>query len=226
MMTHQFLKFNTNSQICPYITINYESTSDFDAAETALRKIKSKPVGDNLLKSILYVSDREKRLTIISSKNVNHATSGYLNSDQIRRFGVPPDSKHELYRMTINHLGSVNYQGKPSEGISSVVLFNPNKMIGLDDLGHPIEMNIPDYNFISLAHEIIHALHAMNGTGLPRDSKPSHVYYKDTGIRKEEERAIGLGVYEREALTENKIRAEHGLRIRKSFFTRANPPIT
>jgi hypothetical protein len=61
--------------------------------------------------------------------------------------------------------------------------------------------------FIGLAHELIHALHGLRGEKLQttRDGGP------------EELRTVGLGDFTDEPVTENKIRAEHGVMIRSTY---------
>jgi len=223
-MISPFLKYNSKSNCAPFITINYDENVNYDAAESAIKKIYSTQTGQNILKSILYVSDPDKQLTIVSDHKIRHGMMNYLNKSQIKRYLVPANSDDEFHKMIINHLSSVNYAGSPSEGVSAVVQFNPNIAFDVDPEGYPKEVQNSELSFINLAHELIHALHSMNGTGLHRDSTPRDVFFKDTGMRKEEERAIGLGHFSMEAITENKIRSENGLPIRKSFFTKSRQP--
>ena len=60
------------------------------------------------------------------------------------------------------------------------------------------------YPFIVMAHELIHSLHCLQGGR--KDGKP------------EELCTTGIGDYAGEEITENKIRAEHGLPERTEYF--------
>jgi hypothetical protein len=58
--------------------------------------------------------------------------------------------------------------------------------------------------FIALAHELIHALHGLKGE-------------KKGTTKEEEERTVGIGDFGDEPISENKIRSEHGVVIRKVY---------
>ena len=60
------------------------------------------------------------------------------------------------------------------------------------------------YPFIALAHEMIHSLHCLTGTR--KDGKA------------EELKTTGLDPYADEAITENRIRAEHNIALRTQYY--------
>lgn len=221
-----FLPYRSESIHAPFISINYEHSRDLDHAESALQTIKSKPVGKNLLLSLLYLSNEDRRVIIVVKGQLTDGTSSFPSQSQLRRFNVANNPGDRLYQTLSNMMSTVNPNGQPSEGCSAVVQFNPYNSIHIDNEGYPVPVSTTQHNFVSLAHELIHALHTMNGTALNRDSIASDVFYRGSGTRREEERAVGLGRFEREAISENKIRQEHGLRIRRSYFTKDRPPIT
>ena len=225
-MSVPFLPYKSASIHAPFISINYEHSRDLDHAESALQKIKSKPVGNNLLLALHYLSNEDRRVIIVVKGSLTDGTSSFPNQSQLRRFNVANNPADRLYQTISNHMSTLNYNGEPSEGCSAVVQYNPYHSIHIDNDGFPIPVSTTQYNFVNLAHELIHALHTMNGTALNRDSVPTDVFYRGSGTRREEERAVGIGRFEREAISENKIRQEHGLRIRRSYFTKDRPPIT
>lgn len=63
--------------------------------------------------------------------------------------------------------------------------------------------------FIGLAHELIHCMYNLQGT--------SHLLAGDDGKKLDEMRVTGLKGYEQEAISENRIRREHGVRYRCSY---------
>ncbi len=68
-------------------------------------------------------------------------------------------------------------------------------------------------SFITLAHELIHALHILDG------QMPSKAVYKSeqVALDHEEARTVGLGPYSREEICENTIRREHRLEPRTAY---------
>jgi hypothetical protein len=63
--------------------------------------------------------------------------------------------------------------------------------------------------YVTLAHELVHALHCVSGTRKEGDFK--------FDIPIEEIFTVGLGEYAKEEFTENAIRKEHGLELRTWF---------
>lgn len=94
--------------------------------------------------------------------------------------------------------------GKKGAGSDVVVGMDP------DFTDDTIKAFDADYNeihqpvFATLGHELIHAKHATEGSLAPREQHPSHEHYDDL---EEEETIAG----DSEGLSENAIRADHGL---------------
>jgi hypothetical protein len=59
-------------------------------------------------------------------------------------------------------------------------------------------------NFIGLAHELIHAMHNLHGDA-------------SANTQTEEHRTVGIGLFAGEAISENTIRAEHGVPLRIAY---------
>lgn len=97
--------------------------------------------------------------------------------------------------------------GKPGPGSNSTVEYDPDtKKINSEDWGTRPPA-------IGLAHELIHARHAAEGTvsegEVDNDSKPDPADPKKIAKEDNEEvRTVGLPPYDKEETTENKIRSE------------------
>jgi len=206
----------------PFILINYEHARDLDATETALNKIASTPSGQNLLFSLKYVSTKEKSLMIVAHSNYTTGTSGYLSHSQVRKYDVNPELNSQEHQTAMRVLSRIDPAGKPGEGTPSIITFNPNESNYIDPEGYPTRVPSSAYNPASLTHELVHAFHQMNGTSMI--THHDHVWFKGTGQRNEEERAVGIGEYEREPFSENSVRRELGMPIRKSYFSKDHPP--
>jgi len=68
--------------------------------------------------------------------------------------------------------------------------------------------------FVPLAHELIHALHSLEGTLIERSKKVS---VDGKQVVAEEARTTGIGKYSGEEISENAIRGEWGFPNRKSY---------
>lgn len=81
-------------------------------------------------------------------------------------------------------------------GTTSAIKYNPNVYVTPDGTRPP---------YIGLAHELIHAHHNLYGTSM-------------NNKHEDEYRVVGMGDYEGEPITENKIRGEHDLEGRTSYL--------
>ncbi|WP_166718790.1 M91 family zinc metallopeptidase [Candidatus Pantoea communis] len=221
-MPLNFLPYKSNSINAPFITINYENNRDLDETEKALKKIASTHSGKNLLLSLKYVATEEKNLIIVANNQYPTGTAGYLSKSQIRKYYVNPDVNSKEHQTAMRLLSTVDRDGKHSEGTPSIITFNPNESSYIDNEGFPVKVYSTAYNPASLTHELIHAFHQMNGTSLT--THPDKVWFNGTGQRREEERAVGIGEFEREAFSENTVRRELKMPVRKSYFNKSMPP--
>lgn len=103
-------------------------------------------------------------------------------------------------------LGSNGPEFVPNTGANAVLRYDP------DDKGFGEEEGRP--SFIGLAHELVHAYHFVNGlcARSPNGSKDA-----DTGGAEEEMRAVGALAYKDEVPSENWIRDEWKMALRKSY---------
>ena len=101
----------------------------------------------------------------------------------------------------------VKADGKPGSGSNSTVSFNPDRAnIGAEDW----QKRPPA---VGLAHELVHASHAANGTvdlkSVDNDSRPDPADpTKMVQEKQEEVRTAGIPPYDKEPFSENSIRAE------------------
>ena len=97
-------------------------------------------------------------------------------------------------------------------GTSAEIFLNPVDGISVDAEGYPSAISNTKTAFVTLGHELLHASRYLKGSA----NFPVEEVY---GFSYEEEvRAVGLGVYEDKAYSENKLRAEHGLPLRKHYY--------
>ncbi len=95
-------------------------------------------------------------------------------------------------------------------GASAIICFNHNDT-GLD--GRP--------KFVALAHEMVHALHYLNGMCY-RGIGDKIESGMNSGIMEEEMRTVGFAKYEKEVPSENAIRDEHRVPRRKHYIPDSN----
>ena len=94
--------------------------------------------------------------------------------------------------------GKILANGQPNVGCTCYVYFNNNELLAKDG-----KWMIP---YITLGHELIHALHFLTGT-----------YSGD--VKSEEYVTVGIKGYQAQEFTENKLRMEAGLKPRTKYFS-------
>lgn len=120
---------------------------------------------------------------------------------------------------------------RPARAGSIVRIAGPGSsvIVRYDAMGkvkYTLELGVPTPAFIGLAHELIHALRDMSG------DKTESYDWKTQGALREEAKTVGLAIYAPKAtapfhpgsqagpqITENAIRAEHGLAPRTYYDT-------
>lgn len=201
-----------NSQIADKIELKSYKQELITQAELALLKLFSKPNGRTLLEKINNLSNEDRFVTIeITTKSASKATP-FLTMSQLERFRIKEYDTvtNSKVAMTISR-HRVHEQG---EGVSAVVLWNADDAMGIRDGGIPVLIKDKEQSFVSLAHELVHASRYLEGNhyhdgSFPMPGKGSYI---------EEERATGIGHFANEKLSENGVRAEHGMKARKSYF--------
>jgi hypothetical protein len=207
----------------PAIRIGTHSSPTFerDVVE-ALNTIEQAPSGRRLLKSIEGLADREKTVTI------SEATPGQapvararLTPKQWQKLGPSPNQAQFEQALMKNASGSgvMKKRGTASEIPWSKETAEPN----LDAQGRPVPGANPEHAFITLAHELVHSKHHLAGTMKHDGPLTPEASSARTESGKEELRAVGLGPYAASGEpSENKIRAELGLPLRRSYARSGN----
>jgi hypothetical protein len=183
------------------IKLQYEEGSNpfFEViAKEALALISSTPVGARLLAGIGLASPKVNDGLPAGCNVLIMPTTERKFYDKSYRT-VPNDARHMVPSALS---GSCNAAVSPVDGEkttsgSACKLFF-NNTIRMTSKGETT------YPFIVLAHELIHSLHCVTGTKLDGQA--------------EELKTVGLAAYSGEAITENKIRGEHGLPLRTQYF--------
>lgn len=169
--------------------------SFFQLACDALNTIRSRPIGKALLKTITAKcqmdSDRKDMKVVIveAGEGMDNEQSAFNKGDAVR---VPGQSDFCAF-----------VAGK---GSGSTVYWNPEESQVKGVVTRP---------FLSLAHELIHAMHDLHGdlVGLPKGPMKDPT----SGRAHEEARTVGLGIYDDEPICENAIRKEHNIGARTSY---------
>ncbi|WP_181118042.1 XopG/HopH/AvrPtoH family type III secretion system effector [Xanthomonas arboricola pv. corylina] len=198
----------------PTIEINRYRSEDYpDRVDAALAKIESTLSGSYLLEGLKPLSARGKKVVLNESPSWNPAPSAdaVFTDQQRRRYG-----ERESEGEAAVELGLIT-KGRfcKGEGTNATVNWSPSVGLMVDSEGRPqgYSAELADEAFVGLAHELIHAKHIMSGD------------FKHGGDRldpksksgKEELRATGLGKYASGRVSENTIRAENGLSMRKFY---------
>ncbi|PIF22273.1 MULTISPECIES: M91 family zinc metallopeptidase [Pantoea] len=207
----------SRSSFAANIVIDASSAEDIKEVDFKLKQIASKSVGHGLLKDIAAMSSQEKFVVITVNRNkptsVHHTLSGPKYFKLVT--GKDPRVKNKL---NVGVFSKPSPDGTHGEGSSANISFNPDVSIYVDEHGNPYAAKTGEESFIGLAHELIHTLYMMNGMWLGGQRVDTYLT-EDKGVREEEDRAVGLGEYQNEKYTENKIRQEHNLPLRSSYVS-------
>jgi len=195
------------SSVAPFIEIVSQYQHDTDRTETALQKINSGPNGKLLLNEIKSLSKNGRMVSIHVSEGFQDRAFPILTESQIKRFGIASahSTESNLKAEEISRKRGFMQKG---EGVSSIIDYDPSLYVDITPGGRH-EMTVDeDRAFIALAHELVHAYRNMNGTHLNTSPNP------DNEIAREELRVIGTGEFKDARISENRIRADHGLPLR------------
>jgi len=205
--------FERASRIEPKIKISFENLRQLQDIESALEMIKSGQNGARILSEIARVSTGEKNLLIMDAGNGASETGGELTPVQESRYGLNLNtSPHQQYMKKLLEVSS------NGEGAKSIIFYNPNISVGIDNDDHSWVVKTRKEAFVSLAHELIHAFHVMNGTS--KAAGLNAIMNKNSPQKEEEDRATGIGRYAGSTFSENGVRADHDLPLRASYFTK------
>jgi len=199
----------SNSKFSRGIELQYDHEIEHYKMESALGKIYEKPVGKSLIDKITKLAGEDKQVKIKVAFHMPCMTYGELNAAQREKYDHRADAPY-IDNITFAERIS-RKQGflKKGEGVASRIAWNPKRSSGSDTTPDENETN----SFIGLAHELIHSYLFLNGTTHANHFLP----YNESEIKKNEYKTIGLGRYQFEKITENKIRKEHNIPKRKKY---------
>jgi len=209
------MTFITSSKIVPSILIESYEEGGHAAADEALGKINSKKNGQSLLTEINNYSINGKRIKIIATTQEHAKATPVLTTSQIEKHKITREQGFDANIKLAYKLANQTILGKKGEGTSANILWNPKEGLIIGKNGEIEEGENPAFSFADLAHELVHGYRIMKGTftadlkGNPRNPLSPNW--------NEERRAVGMGQYSSEPLSENGIRSEHGLQIRKKY---------
>jgi len=202
----------------PYILIGGWGEDDLKLIEQSIVQIKNKPIGKGLLKKIKELSTNEKFVKIVCQYRKGHSARPVLTKSQLKSFEVanvsddPYDKNHNSLAL---YISSKPLSKSKREGTSALVEFDPSESISIVN-GEPKFSNLYKEAFVCLAHELIHSLRFLKGNSLA--GKGGDIQNPSSYAMQEENRVVGLGQYAHRTFTENAVRAEHGLLLRKTYL--------
>jgi Effector protein len=176
-----------------------DSKSFAEQANEALGTIASKPVGAQLLNSIAQSGGQHGGAP---------ASFGYkvciqpADSTKTKRL---LGSTRKYHSSNVTRAASDDHASTPGRGSVSSVKWNPDQNQTPDGSRPP---------FIGLAHELEHARRNLYGNS---HLTPASVGPGESYRRVDEHQVVGLAPYAGLPITENKIRAEHGIPLRKQY---------
>ncbi|HKX56518.1 MAG TPA: type III secretion system effector protein [Xanthomonadales bacterium] len=188
-----------------------------EEAQQALDRIASGPSGGELLSKVAKIaSGGEKKITLKElGPNEEPYTQAVLTRSQIEKY------KPRGFEQNVAIAGELSRKGRflKGEGTSAIIGWSPEKSsVLLNQNGSPTRIGASqEEKFTVLAHELIHARHIMSGSSL---AAGGNRYDPKTPNGKEESRAVGVEGYhysKTKKPSENSIRAEQGLPLRKKY---------
>ncbi|PPC63836.1 hypothetical protein C1Y41_04115 [Pantoea sp. ICBG 1758] len=205
----------TKSNVVQGVMIQHRDQHDFAQVESMLAKIASKGAGRSLLVNIQKSLRNGRTITIKTNRQQSFSAFAMLTKYQ----NINPFNQNRLSTQNLVRafgLSSIK-GGRPTEGTSAVVEIDPNASLQLNRYGVPTQYKYGTQNtFLSLAHEMIHALNILQGKRLGQ----AFENVRDSASKKleEEMRTVGLGKYAGRILSENSIRKEHNMPLRAAYF--------
>ncbi|CEJ48977.1 XopG/HopH/AvrPtoH family type III secretion system effector [Xanthomonas citri pv. bilvae] len=180
--------------------------------ESALEKIAAGSSGSALLQGLSTISARKNRKVTIAEigAEAQPNTRAVLSASEVEKYD--PET-------FADNLALAKERARKGKGCNAIIEWSPHSNIELNSNGSPLRLGSnPEESFVALAHELIHAQHLLAGTS--KAYKGGDRYDETSEAGKEELRAVGVGKYEYRKTrqpSENSIRQEHGLPIRKKY---------
>jgi len=188
--------------------------TDFKLTESALSKLKSKGVGSELINKIEQYSKNGKFVRIDVTFRIGHSAKPVMTSSQMEKYEFQSQSDDFKLKGAF-YLSKKPASKKGRQGTGAIINFDPSESLDIVD-GLPYKAGKYNEAFICLAHELIHAYRFMKGNSLAGHG--GDVQDSNSPIRDEENRVVGLGKYQERKITENSIRKEHNLPLRKAYL--------
>lgn len=210
----------TPSIVAPFIAISHATPEAYQSAEQALNTISQGENGAKLLSKIRDVSTNGKALRL-NVVNIESTARPMLTARQAQIHGIPDNEFNVANNEMATSLASKKGFGRKGDGTSAVVDWNPADALSIDHLGRPTLVNDPQTAYASLAHELVHGYRIMKGT---YTGGSGNRYDPSTPAGEEENRAVGIGKYSRNKLSENGVREDHGLPMRLRYRAATPPP--
>lgn len=202
------------------ISIKADDKAGLEKAETALCKLVCQPNGSRLLAEVGRLSKNGRSLSInVIGAHLDSAARPALTAKQAKAHNLPNNDLDRDHNDKATELASKKglFKGK---GTSAVIDWNLAQYPDIDHAGKPRIVLDEENAFVSLAHEMVHGYRMMKGTFTGGTSNPRTL---GTPAAREEDRAVGIGKYANEPLSENGVRLEHGLPRRNQY--RAGTPV-
>lgn len=162
--------------------------------KAALDKINSKPVGKALLDGIAAETAKDRFGYLVCIKP---------NPSTKQSFG--PLIRWRTYEKGSVTVSANDQSASDGTGVTSMIKWDPQNCETPDGARPP---------YIALAHELIHCYWNLRGE--------SHVIGGEDEKKIDEMRVVGLRGYEQLPICENRIRKEHGIAYRSSYFGRCD----
>jgi len=202
------------SHVAPHIAIEYHRPEDYHAAESALHQLVSRPNGRSLVDELRNLSTHGRYVKVKVTAMANTVARPALTESQVRRFHLSESEYDVAHNKKATQLAQKPLPGIKGEGTRVSVDWNPRQSVAIDADGRPSLVDDTSLAFVSLAHELVHGYRMMKGT---YTGGTSNRYDTNSPAGVEESRAVGIGRYAGEALSENGIRQEHGLPLRGQY---------
>jgi len=211
--THWIRRSNEVSNIL----IETDNGNKFNTCERALSLIKSKPIGRDLLNQIESFKNYGKTVKIKVNGMERNTAFAILSRKQAKQWNVKDNesdilNKKVAYQLSTKQVYPID--GPWNGGADAIISWN-NHLTGVLANGELSAKQKTTGNHINLAHELIHALHILEGSVLV----DSYEKQEQNGVSTldEERRTIGLDEFSLSKYTENNIRREQGFVIREKL---------
>jgi len=202
----------TPSRVSSGIVLYHDDYLEHYKMESALMRINNRPNGSRLIDKITQLSTDDKKIKINVDYYSPTMSFGDLTSSQREKLNMGPETPFIETVIAAEDISHKKGFLRKGEGIGSQIRWNPTTSVFARN-GKELRDELERSNFISLAHELVHSMRMLNGTSKSNDFNR----FPTRDGHNEELRVIGLGRYSFKRLSENAIRAEHGIERRNEI---------